>query len=183
MFIRTSAAISPQPTFGNLTPNAPVEYVGDKLSCIEPNYNTLLDPKLIRRMSRIIKMGSASALNALQEANLENPDAIIVGTAYGCMEDTEIFLRKMIQNQEELLTPTAFIQSTHNTVGAQIALICKCHQYNNTFVQNGFSFETALLDGILMLRDGEAKQLLVGGVDEIIPASHAILHRFGLYKS
>ena len=100
-------------------------------------------------MSRIIKMG-VRRMECLKEAGVENPGAIITGTAYGCLADTESFLTKMVENKEELLTPTAFIQSTHNTVGAQIALMLKCHNYNNTFVHRGFSFENALLDAIII---------------------------------
>ena len=93
-------------------------------------------------MSRIIRMGVAAAMECLQEADVKKPDAIITGTAYGCLEDTGLFLAKMVENNEEMLTPTAFIQSTHNTVGAQVALMLSCHHYNNTFVHRGFSFES-----------------------------------------
>jgi 3-oxoacyl-(acyl-carrier-protein) synthase len=88
----------------------------------------------------------------------------------------------MIDYNEELLTPTAFIQSTHNTVGAQIALLLQCHHYNNTFVHNGFSFESALLDAILLLKENGMQHVLAGGVDEITNTSFEILSRFGLYK-
>ncbi|HEY0273028.1 MAG TPA: beta-ketoacyl synthase, partial [Chitinophaga sp.] len=47
----------------------------------------------------------------------------------------------------------------------------------------GFSFESALLDAIMILREGAARQLLVGGLDEITPFSQAILQRFDLYKA
>src|ERR1700753_1764310 len=81
-----------------------------------------------------------------------------------------------------MLQPSTFIQSTHNTVGAQIALLLQCTGYNNTFVHRGFSFESALLDAILLLADGQADTVLAGGIDEITPASHALLSRFGLYR-
>src|SRR4029079_11207934 len=99
----------------------PVEYGGNRLSCVEPDYKTIIDIKLIRRMSRIIKMGVAAGIECLNEAGISVPDAITTGTAYGCLEDTGVFLSKMVEQNEELLTPTSFIQSTHNTVGAQIA--------------------------------------------------------------
>ena len=134
-------------------------------------------------MSRIIKMGVAAAMECLQEAAIAVPDAIVTGTAYGCLEDTGVFLTKMVEQKEELLAPTAFIQSTHNTVGAQIALMLHCNGYNNVFVHRGFSFESALLDAMMLLNEGEAGNVLVGGIDEITNASHTILSRFGLYKN
>jgi 3-oxoacyl-[acyl-carrier-protein] synthase II len=148
----------------------------------EPDYRTLLDPKLIRRMSRIIRMGAAAALTCLREAGVAMPDAIVTGTAYGCLEDTGLFLASMIERNEETLQPATFIQSTHNTIGAQIALLLGCTGYNNTFVHRGFSFESALLDAALLLADGEAATVLVGGVDEITQTSRAVLARFGLFR-
>jgi 3-oxoacyl-[acyl-carrier-protein] synthase II len=183
MYIRATGNISPQKTFGHppfLT--EPIEYSGSRLACAEPDYKEIIDVKLIRRMSRIIRMGVAAAMECLQEAGVKQPDAIITGTAYGCLEDTGLFLSKMIEYREELLTPTAFIQSTHNTIGAQIGLMLQCHNYNNTFVHRGFSFENALLDGMLLLKEKEAANVLVGAVDEITDFSHAILTRMGLYK-
>jgi 3-oxoacyl-[acyl-carrier-protein] synthase II len=183
MYIRATGNISAQKTFGHppfLT--EPVEYSGSRLGCIEPDYKEIIDVKLIRRMSRIIRMGVAAAMECLQEAGVKVPDAIVTGTAYGCLQDTGLFLTKMVEFNEELLTPTAFIQSTHNTIGAQIGLMLKCNNYNNTFVHRGFSFESALLDGMLLLKEKEAANVLVGAVDEITNISHAILSRMGLYK-
>ncbi len=88
----------------------------------------------------------------------------------------------MVEQKEQLLTPTAFIQSTHNTIGAQIALLLGCNGYNNAFVHRGFSFESALLDACLLIKENEAHNVLVGAIDEITDNSFAILERFGLYK-
>ena len=183
IYIRSSACISPQKTFGNsnLLTEA-VEYTKIRLRAIDPDYTAFIDPKLIRRMSHIIKMGVAAAQECLNRGNIEMPGAIITGTAYGCLEDTASFLTRIIELHEELLPPTAFIQSTHNTVAAQIALMLKCHQYNNTFVHKGISFESALLDAIMLLKENEADNILVGGIDEITDASFTILSRLGLYK-
>ncbi len=180
-YILSANMVSPQASFDQMLLDAAV-YTGEKLHCIEPDYTKYVDPKLIRRMSRIIKMGAAAAMECLMAADENSPDAIISGTAYGCLADTEQFLTRMVEFKEELLSPTAFIQSTHNTVGAQIALMLKCHNYNNTYVHRGSSFETALLDALSLIHEGDAEKVLVGGVDEIIEKSHAILRRFGLYK-
>jgi hypothetical protein len=148
----------------------------------EPDYKALLDPKLSRRMSRIIRMGTAAALICLRESGVDIPDAIVTGTAYGCLEDTGLFLKSMIERKEEMLQPATFVQSTHNTVGAQIALMLGCTGYNNTFVHRGFSFESALLDATLLLADKEATTVLVGGIDELTETSRALLERFGLFR-
>ena len=182
MYIRATGNISPQKTFGHQPLVDVVAYSSNRLACIEPDYKDFIDPKQIRRMSRIIRMGVAAAMECLQEADIKIPDAIVTGTAYGCLEDTNSFLSKMVEFNEELLTPTAFIQSTHNTIGAQIGLMLQCNNYNNAFVHRGFSFESALLDGMMLLKENEASNVLVGAIDEITNPSHAILNRMGLYK-
>jgi 3-oxoacyl-(acyl-carrier-protein) synthase len=183
VYIRSSACISPQKTFGDVSfLTEIVEYNETRLRAIEPEYSTFIDPKLIRRMSHIIKMGVTSAKECLNIAGVEVPGAIITGTAFGCLEDTVSFLTRMIELNEELLPPTAFIQSTHNTVAAQIALMLKCHNYNNTFVHKGISFESALLDATMLLKENEADNVLVGGTDELTDTSYTILNRLGLYR-
>ena len=182
MYISATGNSSPQKTFGHQPLADAVEYTGNRLACIEPDYKDFIDPKQIRRMSRIIRMGVAAAMECLQEAGIKVPDAIVTGTAYGCLQDTNSFLSKMVEFKEELLTPTSFIQSTHNTIGAQIGLMLQCNNYNNAFVHRGFSFESALLDGMMLLKENDAANVLVGAIDEITNSSHTILNRLGLYK-
>jgi 3-oxoacyl-(acyl-carrier-protein) synthase len=133
-------------------------------------------------MSRIIKMGVAASAMALKEAGIQVPDGIITGTGYGCLEDTGIFLKKMVMNKELALNPTPFIHSTHNTIGSQIALLIKCQGYNQTYTQGAISFESSLLDAMLELNDNPSQTLLVGGVDENTGYSHAIQKRFGIFR-
>jgi 3-oxoacyl-(acyl-carrier-protein) synthase len=184
VYINGTGNISPQKTWGgNVLLGKPDRYPDSKLSAIEPDYDLFIDPRQSRRMSRVIKMGIASAVMALDDAEVKLPDAIITGTGYGCLEDTGAFLSKMITNQEQALNPTPFIQSTHNTIGSQIALLLQCQAYNQTYTHGGFSFESALLDGIMQLEQNPEKSILVGGVDEITSVSHEIQNRFGIFKS
>src|ERR1700744_5348555 len=136
------------------------EYVGTRMNAVEPDYKTYIDPKQARRMSHVIKMGVAAAQECLNQAAGYNPDAIITGTALGCVEDTVTFLSRIVEMHEEMLPPTAFIQSTHNTVAAQVALMLGNHGYNNTFVHKGISFENALIDALMLINEGEAKNVL-----------------------
>ncbi len=183
IYILSAACISPQPTF-NFTGlfTHPVSYTTNRLKLTEPDYKAYIDAKLIRRMSRIIKLGVAAALQCLRDADIDMPDAIITGTAYGCLEDTGIFMTRIVEQEEEMLSPTSFIQSTHNTVGAQIALGLQCHNYNNTFTQQGHSFESALLDALLLFKEQEICNALVGSADELTDISFDIFNRFGLYR-
>lgn len=148
----------------------------------EPDYKKYIDPMVSRRMSRVVKMGIFSAKSCLEDAQVEIPDAIVTGTGLGCIEDTEKFLITMIKNDEKFLNPTPFIQSTHNTVSSQISLHLKCHAYNVTYSHSGLSFESALLDSLLLLKEKMADNVLLGGIDEITQNSFNIQARFGLWK-
>lgn len=136
---------------------------------IEPNYKEYISPNVYRRLSRIIKMSMVASKICLQDAKIENPDAIITGTGLGCLEDTENFLMEILEKNEELLSPTPFIQSTHNTISSQIAVLLKCYGYNITFAHRAFSFESALLDSLMFIEENLNSNVLLGGVDEITP--------------
>lgn len=136
------------------------------LNAVAPNYKEFIPPAQIRRMSKTVKMSAVAAQKALIQAGTEMPDAIIVGTGMGCEEDSEKFLKNVIENNEEFLTPTHFIQSTHNTVAGQIALANSCHAYNFTYVNPGSSLEMSLLDAKLQIEHDEANNILVGATDE-----------------
>ncbi len=153
-----------------------------RLVAQEPDYKNYVPANMFRRMSHVIKMGVAAAKISLQQAEIENVDAIITGTGLGCFEDTDKFLRAIIENDEQLLTPTSFIQSTHNTVAGQIALLIKCHNYNFTYTQQGLSFESALIDAKMFLNENKNSNILVGGLDEAIQPYFDLLLQAGEIK-
>ncbi|WP_179345197.1 beta-ketoacyl synthase chain length factor [Winogradskyella ursingii] len=167
-YIHSAVSISAQDSFDAKSFDFKIlENTVEKATAIHPNYRDFIPPAASRRMATGVKMGVTAAKRALQLANLEQPDAIITGSGMGCIEDTEKFLNSIIANNEEFLTPTPFIQSTHNTVGAQIALGLKCKAYNNTFVHGSLSFESALIDAKQLFQENEAQNILVGGVEEL----------------
>jgi len=184
VYIKGRSALSPQHSFGSKSITGETIYAEEnRLRCIEPKYTDYLNPVMARRMGRIVKMGIATAVESLNDANVQMPDAIITGTALGCLGDTEKFLTAVIKDDEQFLTPTWFIQSLQNTVAAQIALHLKCMNHNFTFVHKGFSFESALLDGIMLLRDGEAVNVLAGGLDEMTDHNFHIYGRLNKWKN
>lgn len=167
VYINSAACISVQDTLNeNFFQNLQPANAGQVLKAIEPIYKEFIPPAMIRRMSKTVKMSSVASSYALKEAGIENPDAIIVGTGMGCSQDSEKFLKNVLDNNEEFLTPTYFIQSTHNTVAGQIALGLQCHAYNFTYVNSSSSLEFSFLDAKLQINDGEAENILVGSTDE-----------------
>lgn len=192
IFINGLGMVSPQPAMRQESFLDTVTEADNNLfRCADPGYKSYIPSELIRRMGRVIKMGVSAAKICLKDAGLElgreqesyrSPDAIITGTGWGCLEDTEKFLTSMIKNREEFLTPTSFIQSTHNTVAGQIALLTKCHSYNFTYVHRGFSFETALLDAMMQVESGDFADVLLGATDELTEGYLAVTRRMGFWK-
>ena len=168
VFIQGVGSISSQKTFNNDEFLKEVSVYNDNvISVIDPVYKDYIPPAAARRMAKGIKMSTVASRLALLDAELDNVDAIITGTGMGCLVDSEKFVSALIDNKEEYLTPTSFIQSTHNTVGGQIALGLKCKGYNFTYVHGSSSFEASLIDAKMQLEENEAGTILVGGVDEL----------------
>lgn len=142
------------------------------------------DAGLRRRMSKVIKTAVATAIETIGGVeNIDSLDGIITATGWGCLTDSERFLRNIIVDKEQLLNPTPFIQSTFNTVGGQIALLRHNHCYNVTFVNRSHSFEDALLDAMMRIDDGESSNVLLGAFDEQTPSQHKIMERMGTFRN
>ena len=172
LYIHSLAAVSPE-----AAPVLPV----NRLLMQEPDYTGIIPPMQLRRMSKAVRTGIWASQQCLSGAGIDRPDAIITGTGFGCLQDTEVFLKKIIEQDEHLLTPTAFIQSTHNTVAGQIALLKGCTGYNLTLSQGGHSFENALLAAQLYLAENPGHTVLAGGVDELTDTSLYLQQRLGVY--
>lgn len=174
-YINSAACISAQETL-NEGNTIDFQILGTKafVNAIDPLYKDYIPPAQIRRMSKSVKMSIVAAQFALQKAGIENPDVIIVGTGAGCLIDSEKFLTNIIEQEEAFLTPTHFIQSTHNTVAGQIALGLSCHGYNFTYVNPSSSLAFSLLDAGMHLTENPNKHILVGAADEIANRSIAL---------
>ncbi|MDB4285711.1 beta-ketoacyl synthase chain length factor [bacterium] len=175
--------VSPQETLDKSSfLEAPVSYDTPRLKCIPPPHKEYIPARSARRMGQVIRNSVVAAKVALADAGIEMPGAIITGTGLGCVENTDKFLFSLIENEEQLLNPTPFIQSTHNTVAGQIALLTGCTAYNATYAHRGFSFGSSLLDAWLMVGEGEEESACVGGVDEITEFYYTITQRLGFWK-
>lgn len=131
-----------------------------------PDFKEFIPPASLRRLSPVLKLGLTAAMECKTKCGRDF-DAISVGTSLGCLRDTEKFLETVITSTNDFLSPTAFIQSTHNTIGGQISLGLGNHAYNMTHTQNSLSFEIALVDAMLCAEEGKSA-ILVGAADEKI---------------
>lgn len=130
-------------------------------------YSRYLPPMKARRMGKLQKRALVTALKAMEISGIGEPDAILNGTAMGCMENTVQMLNGLAAEGEAMNMPTCFMQSTHNTVASMMAIYTKNHGYNNTYSHRTVSFELALQDAFLRLRTGRLRTALVCANDEL----------------
>jgi len=155
-YINSIAQVSCQQSSNDDWFTSPILYTEDYVRAIEPEVKGLLNPGEARRMSKILKRAVYTAFTALGKSDIDVPDAIITGTGMGCMENSEKFLTDLCKYGENCLKPTLFMQSTHNTISSLIAILMKCHGYNNTYSHKGISFESALFDAWLQIKNGQS---------------------------
>jgi 3-oxoacyl-[acyl-carrier-protein] synthase II len=166
IYVKTASSISHQDSFQKPSIWELLQPLQADSVVIAPEYKNYIPPAALRRLSPVLRMAMTVAQEC-QSVVGDEFDSISVGTALGCLKDTEKFLETFLTAASETLSPTAFIQSTHNTIGGQISLALGNHAYNMTHTQNSLSFEVALIDAMICCRDGK-KNVLVGAADEAI---------------
>ena len=147
----------------------PETYQDSYVKAIDPDFKQFISAGDARRLGKLLKRALATSLSVLQEGGIANPDAIVTGTGFGSVENTELFLDAMVREGEQMLKPTQFMQSTHNTASSLIGIHTHSHGYNSTYTQKGLSFDSALYDAWLQFRLGKINSALVGSHDEMTP--------------
>ena len=137
-----------------------------------------ISPMESRRMGKLLKSSLLASLKALSQAGIETPDAIVTATSQGCLENSERLLEQLeSEGETATLSPTLFMQSTHNTLGCNIAIRTGCHGYNVTYTQGAESLEWALRDARRLLGSGKCNNVLVGCHDEMTPLFVSFMER------
>lgn len=179
IYIKSATQISMQQPLSEEWLTAPLVQTETYVRSQDPNFREWLNPLESRRMGKIMKRAIVTATAAMKEAGITTPDAIITGTGLGCIENTELFLEQLCREGEEMLKPTNFMQSTHNTISSLIAIRTKCHGYNTTYSHRCISFDSALADAFIQLSISDIDTALVMGHDEMTPSYFTILRRMG----
>ena len=163
-YIRAASQISIQQPLSEQWMDTPVLPSTVFNEPIDPDFKAFISPAEARRMGHLLKRAVVASLDTLQKSNCTNPDAIITGTGLGCVENTEKFLNALIDNQEQCLPPTPFMQSTHNTITSQIL---------------GNLGPTA----IMQFQLHRINTALIGGYDEMTPAYFEMLAKIGYWRT
>ena len=101
-------------------------------------------------------------------------------TQYGCMANSVMFLDDMLNSNESELKPTLFIQSTHNTMAAMVAIKQQNHGYNITYSHKNTSWEDAILDVSMQIQLGMLESALVIEFDEYVEKWDGMLQAISL---
>lgn len=179
LYIRSAQQISIQQPLSLQWMDEPLTYTEPLVHALNPAFRDYISGSEVRRMGNILKRALVTSLKVLADTGIEHPDAIITGTCYGCMDCTEKFLAAMVENGEQMLSPTHFMQSTHNTVGSTLGIYTKTHGYNTTYSHGGTSFDWAVLDASMQMRQGKITTALVGGHDEMLDSFYPMHEKIG----
>lgn len=179
VYIKTATQISMQQPLSEEWMTSPIEYTEPYVRSLDPNFRDWLNPLESRRMGKIMRRALVTAQKVMRDSGILQPDAVITGTGLGCIENTELFLDQLCREGEEMLKPTYFMQSTHNTISSLISIHNHLHGYNTTYSHKSVSFDSAFLDAFTQLRLGDIRTALVTGNDEMTPTYFSILQRAG----
>lgn len=145
----------------------------------DPDTKPYLSPMQARRMNGQMRRLVVAAKQALEQAGIDKPDAIIVGTRWGGMIPTMELLRTLVESGEKDFSPTLFMGSTHNTAASTLATLLGCHGYNCTVSEGVKSFDYARSIAIVQLLCSNIRNVLVCAYDEEAPEWQAWLDRIG----
>lgn len=126
-------------------------------------------PMEARRMGRLMKAALLASLSALEKAGVACPDAIVMSTRFGCLDNSERLLEQLLSEGEAAVKPTFFMQSTHNTIASAVAIHLGCHGYNMTYVDNTPSQDRLLAAARTLTVTGRCQTVLAASFDESSP--------------
>lgn len=140
------------------------------------NYKEHIDPRQLRRLSKVAKMGIYSAKDCLAKTEKQQAESLIVATSTGGFSALDNFISRMIEKKEQNLSPVYFLQSLLSDVTGQIVLSLGIEGYTTTYTSRGAAFESSLLDARILLEEQPDHTILVGGTDEL-PESYSDIIR------
>ncbi|MBO7626956.1 MAG: beta-ketoacyl synthase chain length factor [Paludibacteraceae bacterium] len=174
-YIKKVSTVSPIGDLGeNLNLNT---FAANNFNAVEPDYKEVIaNANLRRRMNRMLKMGTYAAMKCLADTDV---DMMLTATSLGSISDTEKMLDTIYSSGETLGNPTAFIQSTFNTLAGNIAQLKSTHIPNVTFVNRGETVANALGYARVKL-SGDVGNILYVSSDEKTDLSETVLKKFNL---
>ncbi len=149
----------------------------------EPAIPAGIDPRAVRRSTRLGRLALGVASEALLGAGLAAPPedtGLVVGTALADLDETAGFLGGIHTRGARFASPQLFQRSVHGAVAGELAILFGLRGYNLTVSEGMASGEAALSAALLALWAGRAPRCLVVAVDGRSEALSAALGALGL---
>ena len=139
------------------------------LACSEPLSSCHVPRSRLRRLGRAQQLAVLACAQALvgHEAAMTQHAAITMGTALGATGETESFLETVLSRGSAAPRPGHFVNSVHNALATQVAMLYGCTGENLTFTHDFLSFELAARHAMQLLRSGRASHVLTCGCDQV----------------
>lgn len=157
----------------------PVPTLADVCLRETADYKPYIPPMQARRLTPALRQLVVAARQALEQAHIELPDAIITATDLGCICYSVGLLNQLTDEGEDSLSPTLFMQSTHNTPSSLIAIQLHAHGYNCTYSHGAQSYEQAMDDARRQISLGLIGNALVLAFDEEDGTWQALMQQAG----
>jgi 3-oxoacyl-[acyl-carrier-protein] synthase-1/3-oxoacyl-[acyl-carrier-protein] synthase II len=133
--------------------------------CFLDELSARLPQRSVRRLKRLPRIVLSLAVAAAESSGADAaPSSVSFGTGWGALSETNDFLMKLFETNEEFSSPTDFVGSVHNAPAGQAAILLKSTGPNMTVTGGDCSFEQALVTADLIAGDDDG--VLVMGADE-----------------
>lgn len=173
LILSSHPADLPSVSYCNIKECEAVETAGDE------NYSAYIPMMQARRMTATMRRMVVAAYKAIEKSGVPHIDGIIVGTQWGGMVPTVNILEQMAEQGEQDISPTSFMNSTHNAAAGTIARMLQCKGYNMTFATTAGGMDAAVEAARMSIAAGMAKNMLVCGYDEVDEHWQSLLKMIG----
>lgn len=133
------------------------------------------EARRLRRMESIAKNALLCSCRAFEQAGTDihapKETGLSVAVGAGSLESTCKFMESILDDGDELSSPTAFAGSVHNSTGLTLSVFLHLNGPCVTTGQFDFSFAGALLTAREFLMRGLCKETLVAVAEDVNPAA------------
>lgn len=136
------------------------------------------EARRLRRMESIAKNALLCSCRAFEQAGMDihapKETGLSVAAGAGSLESTCKFMDSIIDDGDELSSPTAFAGSVHNSTGLTLSVFLHLNGPCVTTGQFDFSFPAALLTAREFLKRGMCQDALVAVAEDVNPSAAAL---------
>lgn len=135
----------------------------------------ILGPTGFRYVERATRFLCASIRLALADAGLAEGDqlgdetGVIVGTSFGNLSQTTAYTQKILTRQPAKLLPMDGYDGALNSATNFASVFFKLRACVKTLSSGHSSSTDAIIDAVRMVRNGRARRVIAGGVEQLSP--------------